>query len=403
MTMVLESGAGRRRPALEGLRALVVCRHLGRASEVWLHRQITGFRRVEPTVLCWVRENAESYPFKGIEVVRLTSEPAPYDGRGRWIWRLRNLRTRNFYGAVGEERRMLGETLRRTRPQVILAQFGTTACRVLPAALERNIPVVAHFHGVDVTGALANPWYRISLQRCLPRFAAMVVVAEYQKETLVKLGAPPEKIHVIPCGVPVADLPEARQTGRQPCRFLAVGRLVEKKAPDALLMAFGKCHREVPDARLGIVGDGPLFDHSRRLVEELRLETAVEFAGSRPSDFVAGELQRSGVFLQHSVTSGGGDMEGWPVSIAEAMAAGLPVVSTRHAGITSQVVDGTTGFLVDERDWNAMGEAMLTLARDPTLRTRMGRAGRERAARCFDQKHMIDKLETVLMAATGTG
>jgi colanic acid/amylovoran biosynthesis glycosyltransferase len=127
----------------------------------------------------------------------------------------------------------------------------------------------------------------------------------------------------------------------------------------------------------------------------------VHFLGSQPARVVMEELRRACVFVQHSVTSRLGDKEGWPVSIAEAMAAGLPVIATRHAGIEQQVVEGETGYLVEERDSARMAERMIELATQPERRVVLGRRGRQVAQQAFDQRRLVQQLETVLLTAIG--
>lgn len=376
-------------------RVLVVCRQFGHVSEVWLHRQTGLLRRLSPAVMCWAREAAACADFP---VVVVPFDPLPHQGAGRWWWRARNLRGRNFYGSVGAECAELAEMLAALRPQVILCHFGTVALRVMPAAAALGIPLVVHFHGIDITGSLRDRWYRWSLQRWLPQFAAMVVVAGYQREILRGLGAEAAKIHQIPCGVPLDEITLSRAVQAVPCRFIAVGRLVDKKAPLVNLRAFARCLELAPGCELVVIGDGPLAEAAHALSGKLGIGQHVRFLGSQPPEVVAAELARASVFIQHSVTSRSGDREGWPVSIAEAMAAGLPVVATRHAGITEQVVDGQTGMLVDEHAHQAMGERMARLARDPDLRERMGARARA-AAIYFDQPAMVARLEAVLVQA----
>lgn len=377
-------------------RVMVVCRHFGHASEVWLHRQMTAFRRVRPAVVCWSREAVPGE--EELPVLVVPFNPWPHHGNGRWLLRLRNLREQNFYAAAGSERDALAATVCALKPEVILCHFGTVALRILPTALSCGVPLVVHFHGIDLTGAFSDRWYHWSLRHWLQQFAAMVIVAEYQREILLSLGACNERIHLIPCGVPIGDLPVQTSSSGSPCRFLAVGRLVDKKAPLDTLRAFARCLVQVPGSQLRVVGDGPLLDAARRTAEELGIAGQVTFLGRQPREVVALELANASVFLQHSVTSPSGDMEGWPVSIAEAMAAGLPVVATRHAGISDQVVEADSGFLVPEHDWQAMSARMVRLARDPELRLRMGIRARATAVRRFDQNQKVAELEGVLQA-----
>jgi glycosyltransferase involved in cell wall biosynthesis len=374
----------------------IACRTLGLPSEAWLYRQIVSFSVLCPEVLCWSRQNESWHPMGRIPVHVLPFPVSPHDGGARWWYRLRTLAQRNFYGSVGAEARHLARLMRARRPEVVLCHFGHTALRLLPVARRLGVPVVAHFHGVDISFCLRNPWYRWSLQRHLGDLAALVVVADYQREQLIRLGAEPERIHLIPCGVPVEELAPAVNVARQPCRFVTVGRLVEKKGPLETLQALAACAPEAPDGELTVIGDGPLLAASQALARELQVADRVHFLGNQPSPVVLQQLRESSVLLQHSLTSRLGDKEGWPVSVAEAMATGLPVVATRHAGITEQVRDGETGYLVAERDVATMARRMAQLARDPALRSALGRRGREVAEAHFDQRQQVRKLEQVL-------
>jgi glycosyltransferase involved in cell wall biosynthesis len=138
----------------------------------------------------------------------------------------------------------------------------------------------------------------------------------------------------------------------------------------------------VTDATLTLVGKGgggELFEASVILVKALRLEHCVEFKGVLSHEQVATEMRAARVFVQHSVTTPeNGDMEGKPVAVMEAMASGLPVVATRHAGIAELVEDQVTGLLVAEYDVEAMADAMVRLARDDALVERLGRRASDR-------------------------
>lgn len=378
-------------------RCWIVCRFLGEPSEVWLHRQIRGIRRFDPEVLCWRYRNREQFPVAEDRLREFPFDPFPTDGSGRWKLRLENLfRGGNFYGTVGAERSELSAAVRQSAPRVMLAHYGQVALRMLPISRQHRIPLVAHFHGLDLTGSLHNPWYRVSLGRSVRKFAALVVVADYQREVLLDLGADAERIHVIPCGVPVVGTRQSEAVGDPCCRFLSVGRFADKKAPLSVVKAFEVCAKECADVMLTMVGDGPLLEEARELAARSGLAGKIEFTGVLPPEGVIEQLARASVFVQHSVTAKSGDKEGWPVSIAEAMSAGLPVVATRHAGITDQVDPGVNGQLVEEHDWQAMGAEMAVLAKDAKRRVEFGRNARDKAVRCFDLRSSLDRLEQVL-------
>lgn len=107
-------------------------------------------------------------------------------------------------------------------------------------------------------------------------------------------------------------------------------------------------------------------------------------------------LADSHILALPSVTAADGDMEGTPMALIEAAAAGLPCVTTRHAGNAEVVEDGFTGFVVPEHDPAALADRLVALATDPALRERMGRAARERARRAFDIRAVMDAFESDL-------
>jgi len=143
---------------------------------------------------------------------------------------------------------------------------------------------------------------------------------------------------------------------------------------------------------LSIIGDGPLFEKFRDIVEELGLAKIVELHGGIPREEVRARLLAANAFVLPSVTTDAGDIEGIPVAISEAMATGLPVISTYHSGIPEIVEDGVTGLLVAERDVHALAEAMCRIARDRKLAARMGRAAREKVERDLNLDRWNDVL-----------
>jgi glycosyltransferase involved in cell wall biosynthesis len=125
------------------------------------------------------------------------------------------------------------------------------------------------------------------------------------------------------------------------------------------------------------------------------MEANVILPGVLTKDEFLGYLKKSRGFVQHSVTALNGDQEGTPVAIMEASAAGLPVIATLHAGIPDVIIDGTTGFLVDEHDVDGMAEKMTLLLENKTLAKQLGNSGKERMKSHFLlQKHLdvIDNL-----------
>lgn len=372
---------------------------LGVHSEVWLWRQIVRFRRIVPKVLTWRYVDREAFPLDGIEVCE---PPFDFDPKSAWRRRLRNLRgmvSGNVYTHGRAEHRWLRSYFQRAKPSVLLCQFGFVALSLLDVAEEMDIPLVAHFHGRDVASMLRFPPYRRSLVGNLHRFSEIVVVGAHQKQWMLDHGCPPDRLHVIPCGVPSEQFTYRARSASETVRFIAVGRLAKMKGPEYTLRAYALTKRCVPRSSLLMVGDGSMRAELERAAAELGVADSVRFAGSLHPEEVCRELMDCDVFVQHSIVSDNGDCEGCPVSVAEAASTGLPVVATVCPGVVDVVVDGVTGFLGPQRDAEAMAARMIQLAEDPGLRASMGAAGRQRAVSCFDTGKQVHELEEVLIRA----
>lgn len=383
-------------------RMCFVARDLGHYSEVWLWRQLAGIERLEAHALVWHFVNQDVFGTDDIVVHELDYEapPEPREKSRRWLFWLRHLPRRNFYGSIGKEAVEIRRILTQTKPDVMLCQFGWTGLRLAPIAQAMGIPMAVHFHGMDLSSALRNRWYRWSLLSAMKHFAAVVVVGSHQREWMLAHGMPADKVHLIPCGVPVDAFSYSRPQKRDnlALRFIAVSRLVEKKGYAYTFKAFKKVLDELPEARLDIYGDGRLRNELLELVEELGLSEKVIFHGGVSVEEVRRAMTEADIFVQHSIVASNGDAEGSPVSSMEAAAMGLPIVATVSPGFVDQVMDGETGYLVRQRGVDAMAERMLRLANDAALRETMGKAARERMVEHFDTKKQIAKLENVLLS-----
>ena len=287
------------------------------------------------------------------------------------------------------------------RPDVVLAHWAPNALCAISACRARGIPLVPHFHGYDASTLMRDESYRSRLRGLFEQAAAVVCVSSYQSEVLRGAGCPPQKLHVIPCGAPMREFRLSEAVLRQPCRFIAVSRLVTGKGPLVTLEAFRRVHEQRPSVRLAFVGGGPLRDAMHRFVLEHHLQDAVSMPGSVPPGEVSGLLADSAVFVQASLTDESGWVEGWGVSLAEGLAAGLPAVVTRSGGMTDLVKDGWNGFLFEEGDSQGMADGMLRLADDPQLRFDMGMRGRQHVEDAGNTEKNARRLAAVLRAACG--
>jgi glycosyltransferase involved in cell wall biosynthesis len=279
---------------------------------------------------------------------------------------------------------------------VILAEFGTAGADICKHARVLKIPLVVHFHGHDAHRTSVVAEYRERYQPMFEYAHRIISVSHYMTDALVGLGADESKIVYNPYGPRESffDIqPDYRNT------VLAVGRFTDIKAPQLTLMAFKLLLEEAPDANLVMVGDEGLLECCKTLAGAWGIAPRVSFPGAVKHSEVTPLFAQACCFVQHSVTPTYGDAEGTPVSILEAGAAGLPVVSTRHAGITDAVAHGKTGFLVDERDVVGMKNHLRALIQDKPLCRRMGEAAREHIRVNYNIKRHIARLQEAIDGA----
>jgi colanic acid/amylovoran biosynthesis glycosyltransferase len=255
--------------------------------------------------------------------------------------------------------------------RVILAEYLDHAVKWLPLAREMGIGFFAHGHGIDVSARLRESYWR---KRYLELNASngIITMSQASKRRLASHGINPSKLHVIPCGIDVPEMPNRRIASPQ-VRCIAVGRMVAKKAPLLTLEAFRRARMQFNDVSLDFIGSGPLLAAATQFVREHDLSEVVRLHGDQPPEVVHDLMRRADIFLQHSITDPlTGDEEGLPVAILEAMSHALPVIATQHAGIPEAIEDGESGFLVPEGDVEAMAARISRLVQSDDHRARLG-------------------------------
>lgn len=164
-----------------------------------------------------------------------------------------------------------------------------------------------------------------------------------------------------------------------------VANLIHYKGHRFLLQACPEVKRKIPEARILLIGDGPLRGELEALAKELHVKEEVLFLGSRQE--IPELLALMDLAVLPSLE------EGFPNAVLEAMAAGKPVVATKVGGIPEAVVHGETGLLVPPKDPEALAQAITSLLSDPELARKMGHAGRERVNKAFGLDRMIREME----------
>jgi glycosyltransferase involved in cell wall biosynthesis len=277
----------------------------------------------------------------------------------------------------------------------LLANYGPLGANIYEACIAANIPYSIVFLGFDANEKKTLTQYHAAYQAMLPRAKSVIVVAQSMRENLEAIAGPLTNLHFIPCGV---DTSKFKPFGAKSelFTFISVARFAEKKGPIHSLRAFTKVFQQIQNARLVMVGDGPMWDEAKAFVKDNNLGAQVSFLGPKTQDEYLPLLQSAHVFIQHSIITAAGDSEGTPVAILEAAACGLPTVSTRHAGIPDAVIEGETGILTDEHDIEAMATACILLAQNPSEALKMGIAARKHVSEKYDVVKLSQKIKSIL-------
>jgi glycosyltransferase involved in cell wall biosynthesis len=334
---------------------------------------------------------------RGVEVVQI-------DELGREISPLRDLMATI----------RLARLIRKERPQILhthTAKAGTVGRVAARLAGSRKPPIVVHtFHGHVLRGYFGP--VRTLLFRLLERWlaagtTALIAVSPQVRDDLVSLGvAPRERFVVIRLGIELDERVAPEEDGRgESRRYLGIpgdrfavgwiGRMTAVKRTDDVLIAFKSLRDSGVDAVLCMVGDGP-----DRLPLEQR---AHELGVARDTVFLGYQEDVAPYYAAFDVLVLPSGNEGTPVTVIEALAAERPVVATRVGGVPDVVRDGEDGFLVEAGATEDLADRLGRLARDPALRARMGKKGRERVLPRYAVERLVDDVDELYRSLLSAG
>ncbi len=223
--------------------------------------------------------------------------------------------------------------------------------------------VATVFHGYDLSRRNTLRAFRNNYDRLLRGGDLFLPISNLWGRTLVTLGADPAKIKLVRMGVDVESFNfEPRRGFHRPLRIVTVARLTEKKGIDVAIEACALLRQWDVDFEYVIVGDGDSQPALSEAIRKADLAERVKLLGFKPQNEVRNHLMHADLFLLPSKTAADGDMEGIPVALMEAMATGLPVVSTEHSGIPELIQNGVTGWTAKEGDALSLANLLKALA-----------------------------------------
>ncbi len=291
--------------------------------------------------------------------------------------------------------REIRAVLSKTRPDLVTTHSNKAGLLGRLAARSLNIPSVHTSHGFLFSANPKSPgglFYRL-VEKIAARVSERVIaVAESEFKTAASLRViTPSKMTVVHNGLPELKPPRTAEPATVPPRLVMVARFAEPKDHLTLLQALGAFKEK--SWTLSLVGDGKGRSRAERIAAEEGISKQVEFLGVRED--LPAILSESQVFVLSS------RREGFPLSVLEAMRAGLPVVASHVGGISEAVEEGISGFLFPPADVEALQCCLGKLLADPSLRQSMGKAGRKRFLKYFTLDRMVEETMAVYRSVTG--
>lgn len=365
-------------------------------SQNWIHTQVKYLRKHTPIVLTGQTKNLD----------QLDQVPPYYKTLGR------PLPVRGF-DRIGKA--LLGYRptfrwqLHRWNATLIHAHFGPKGYKALPLAESHGAPLITTFYGYDLS-RLPNeePEWRDRYRTLFERGAHFLTEGHHMKKRLTEFGCPAEKITVQHLGVEVDNLPfqPRSRSEEKPLRVLAAGRFTEKKGfPDAI-RAFALFLKRGGSGTLTIIGgrrdpekDKEARQKLQRIVDDHGIGDHVHFLDFLPHDELIEAYLDHHVLLSPSIEAANGDNEGGaPVTLIEASATGMPIVSTWHCDIPEVVQHEETGLLAEEEDTETLTRHLHTLWKDPDQLRTMGVAAHKHIEGEYAAKKQGKRLDSIYKA-----
>jgi colanic acid/amylovoran biosynthesis glycosyltransferase len=278
---------------------------------------------------------------------------------------------------------------------VVYFPWLSAAAEMLPFVSALGMKTIVSCRGSQISVARHNPRRSDFLKRLPLVFAAadaVHCVSSAILEEAVELGLEREKAVVIPPAVDAEFFSPVESSGspRTGLRLVSVGSLIWRKGYEYLVMAVHRLLDRGLDCSLSIIGDGPELQRVAFTIQDLGLEERVTLLGHLPPEEVRDILHASDIFVLSSLS------EGISNAVLEAMACGLPVVTTDCGGMREAVMDGVEGFVVPVRDPEAMAEAVDFRVENPSRREELGRSARARARDCFSLDEQVTQFLTLI-------
>lgn len=281
------------------------------------------------------------------------------------------------------------EYAKKHKISLLHAHHGQLGVLLLPFKEETNLPLATSFRGRDATLASQPVGYLENMKMLFEQGEQFYPVCQYLADRINAWGCPAEKIKVLYGGVDLSQYRYKAPTMNDSQNIISVGRLVEKKGHHILMKAFKKIKDKYPNATLTIIGKGELEGYLISLANQLNLGDSFRLLHHLPKETVKEYMAKADLFCAASLEASNGDVEGIPNTLKEAMALGVPVISTTHAGIPELITNKVEGILVKGNKIQRLANALDYMLSDRTRWERYTIAARKKVENFFDLKRQL--------------
>jgi colanic acid/amylovoran biosynthesis glycosyltransferase len=282
------------------------------------------------------------------------------------------------------------EYVKRNKISLLHAHHGQLGVLLLPFKDETKLPLVTSIRGRDATMANQPVGYLENMKMLFERGERFFPVCNYLADRLIAWGCAPEKIRVLYGGVDLDQFHyQAPNLESSSQNILSMGRLVEKKGHHILMQAFQKIREKFPNATLTIIGGGEMEELLRSLAVQLELGESFRLLSHLHKSQVREQMAKADLFVAASLEASNGDVEGIPNVLKEAMATGIPVVSTYHAGIPELITNDKEGVLVQENNVDALAGALEWMLENKALWPFYSANARAKIEQAFDLNQQL--------------
>lgn len=367
----------------------------------WIYPQVAFPTRYRTAVLCIHVENQDIFPLEKVYALY-------QHGKVRRVWEKVALRLLGTFP-------LFVNAVRTEKGGLLHAHFGPMGyMHGLPLARKTGLSLIVSFYGLDAMKLpRQEPAWRQRYHRLFDESALFLAEGEHMRQRLIALGCPSEKAVVQHLGVDLAKVPyRPRRQHSGPVQVLVAGSFTEKKGFPYAVEAFARLAQKPIDVCLTVVGDArPDYPEDAlikcrilEVIERYHVQEQVTFTGYVPYPILLSVLEEYDILMAPSVRAADGDAEGGaPVIIIEASASGMPVISTHHCDIPEIILDGVSGYLVAERDVDALTDRLEYLVGHPEQWEVLGAAGRRHIESEYNARKQVAKLESLydrVIAAT---